>query len=32
VLTNLAEKRALDDEIVSSLRTAAESFKETFSA
>jgi F-type H+/Na+-transporting ATPase subunit alpha len=32
VLTSLAEKLALDDDIVDSLRSAAETFKETFTA
>ncbi|MFV2064849.1 MAG: F0F1 ATP synthase subunit alpha [Chloroflexota bacterium] len=32
VLSQLAEKLALDDEIVASLKSATESFKETFSA
>jgi F-type H+-transporting ATPase subunit alpha len=32
VLENLAQKQALDDEIVEGLRAAAESFKETFTA
>jgi F-type H+/Na+-transporting ATPase subunit alpha len=32
VLAGLAEKLALDDDIVASLRSAAESFKETFTA
>ena len=32
VLTTLAAKLALDDEIVDSLRSAAEAFKETFTA
>jgi F-type H+-transporting ATPase subunit alpha len=32
VLTTLAQKLALDDEIVDALRSAAEAFKDTFSA
>ena len=32
MLTTLADKLALDDEIVDALRSAAEAFKDTFSA